>query len=103
MHKTAKEYASEPSSYHDAMRGPVKSLLRNGTWDIVDQPKNVKPIGSQWVFKNKLAPDGSIARRKSRLVARGDQQVHDDSFYETFAPVVKFTTVLECLSTCRVR
>ena len=105
MHTTAKEYASEPSSYHDAMRGPdasawqdsideeMKSLLRNGTWDIVDQPKNVKPIGSQWVFKNKLAPDGSIARRKSRLVARGDQQVHEDSFYETFAPVVKFTTV----------
>jgi len=33
-----------------------------------------KSIGSIWIFKKKLRPDGSINKYKARLVAKGYRQ-----------------------------
>ena len=85
---------SDSMYWEQAVMNEMESLLKNRTWEVADLPQGKKVIGCQWLFKKKLNPDGSIARHKARLVARGDQQHHDDdSFYETFAPVVKFTTM----------
>jgi hypothetical protein len=32
-------------------------------------------IGSKWVFKTKLKPDGKLDRLKARLVAKGYHQI----------------------------
>jgi hypothetical protein len=41
------------------------ALAENGTWDLVDAPKGVKPIGCKWVYKIKYNTDGSINRYKA--------------------------------------
>ena len=47
------------------------SLIKNGTWKLVDPPLVIKPIGYKWVNKNTYKEDGSLDKHKARLVAKG--------------------------------
>jgi hypothetical protein len=49
----------------------MDSIMSNSTWEVVERPYGCKPIGSKWVFKKKLWPDGTIERYKARLVIKG--------------------------------
>ena len=40
----------------------MHALAENETWDLVDTPKGVKPIGRRWVYKVKYNTDGSVNR-----------------------------------------
>ena len=57
-------------------------------WDLVDLPKERKPIGCKWVFKVKTNEEGEVERYKARLVAQGFTQVKGADYDETFCPVV---------------
>jgi len=50
-------------------------------------------INSTWAYKCKRYPDGLIKKFKARFCARGDQQLHGIDFFETYAPVVQWTTI----------
>ena len=43
----------------------------NGTWDLVSLPTGKKAIGCRLVFAIKFNPNGSMARLKACLVAKG--------------------------------
>ena len=49
----------------------MNAFTDNGTWDLVRLPAGKKAIGCRWVFTVKINPDGSIARLKACLVAKG--------------------------------
>ena len=92
----------EPKRYHDAikhkvwcdsMKEEVTAHEEQGTWDIASLPPGKTAVSSQWVYKIKYNPDGTIRRHKSRLVANGNKQVQGKDFEETFAPVIKMGTV----------
>eukprot|EP00957_Ditylum_brightwellii_P063989 4854177-Ditylum_brightwellii.AAC.1 len=54
-------------------------------------PRNI--IESTWAFKVKRFPDGGVKKRKARSYVRGDQQVKDMDYFETYAPVVSWSTI----------
>jgi hypothetical protein len=50
-------------------------------------------ISTKWVYKTKLKPNGSVQRKKARLVCRGYEQQEGMSYQDTFAPVVKWASI----------
>lgn len=79
----------EADEWHDAMILEIKSILRKRTWKLIDRPKNSTTIGSRIVLRNKFNSDGTLHRRKARLVAQGFSQQPGLHFNETFAPVAR--------------
>ena len=52
-----------------------------------------------WAFKLTRLPDGTAHCHKARFCARGDLQKEGVDFFETYAPVVQWSTVRLLLST----
>ena len=103
---------SEPTYYHQAIKDPnwckamqaeLAALEANNTWVITDLPPGKKEVSCKWMFKVKYKPDGTIERYKARLVARGFSQTAGIDYFQTFAPVVKMTTVRLLLSLAAVQ
>lgn len=86
------EAMSRPE-FRDAMKMEIQALEDNCTWLLTDLPPNKKAIGTQWIYTIKYNSDGTIARYKARLVALGNRQEEGLDYDETFAPVIKMTTV----------
>ncbi|KAK4400618.1 Retrovirus-related Pol polyprotein from transposon RE1 [Sesamum angolense] len=79
--------------WEKAMKEELDALERNNTWEIVDLLPGKKPIGSKWVSKVKLRPDGSVDRYKVRLVAKGYNQVEGVDYVDRFSPIAKAVTL----------
>ncbi|OQE71140.1 hypothetical protein PENNAL_c0111G02651, partial [Penicillium nalgiovense] len=75
--------------YLEAKVEELNSHKEKGTWKVVPLQGGIKPVTSRWVTTDKYGPDGEVARRKARLVARGFQQEEGIDYEETFASVVK--------------
>jgi hypothetical protein len=75
------------------MQEEYNSLLENQNWDMVPLPSGRKFVICRWVYMTKSAMDGHISRYKSRLVAKGFQQVHGIDYDETFTTVVKMDSI----------
>ena len=67
--------------------------MSSHTWELVEFPPKVKPIGCKWVFKRKLKPDGTINKFKARLVAKGYKQKHNVDYFDTYSPVSRIASI----------
>lgn len=76
------------------MQTEIRSIIRNDTWVITDRPKDHKVIDSRVVFRNKYKhDDGTLDRRKARLVAKGFVQRPGINFNETFALMIRLSSI----------
>ena len=104
------ESVGEPRTYREAVRSPhrakweramqeeLDSIKDNDTFSLVPLPAGRHAIGCKWVFKIKRHADGSVERYKARLVAKGYSQLYGIDFTETFAPVVRFSSLRAILA-----
>ena len=100
----------EPRSYTEALKSPeaeqwsvamqeeFTALLANNTWTLVPRPEGAHVIPTMWTYKLKKNPDGSIARYKARLVARGDKQKKGIDYDEVFAPTTRLNSMRTLLT-----
>ena len=72
--------------------------MKNGTWSLVPRAVDHHIVDNKWVYRVKYNTDGSVAMYKTRLVAKGFQQIVGVNYFETFSPVVKPVTVKVVLS-----
>ena len=105
MALAAKKYDENNPSYEMAMNGPnregyveacdkeIQTLIDMDVWEEVDREPWMNVLPSTWALKAKLFPSGLIRKLKARLCCRGDRQVKNVDYFETFAPVVSWTTV----------
>ena len=94
---------TDSKEWRNAMDEEMDSLRKNDTWDVVPLPRGRNVVTSKWVFKSKTNPDGTLNRRKARLVARGFSQTAGVDYFETFAPVVRYESVRCVLSLAAAR
>jgi hypothetical protein len=69
------------------------------TWNTIDQREDKPVLKSTQVFKLKRLPDGTPHHCKARFCAHRDIQTMGIDFFETYAPVVQWSTVHLLLST----
>ncbi|CAK9813843.1 Retrovirus-related Pol polyprotein from transposon TNT 1-94 [Anthophora plagiata] len=84
---------SDADEWNDAIASELESILRNDTWQLVDRPERETVIGSRIVLRNKRRADGTLERRKARIVARGFAQRPGVDFDDTFAPVARIESI----------
>jgi hypothetical protein len=84
------EYAEE---WAKACAQEIASLSTNGTWELVNLLTGRKPVKSKWVFAIKRDEKGVVERFKARLVAKGFSQIEGINYFETYASVIKLTTI----------
>ena len=101
----AKAGNEDTPSWDEAMNGPYAegyweackieydTLIRMGVWEEVAREPWMNVLPSTWAFRRKLFPNGEVRKLKARFCARGDRQIYGIDFFDTFAPVVNWTTV----------
>lgn len=87
------EKRGDAEHWKRAMKEEIDSLIENETWTLMKLPPNRKAIKSKWVFKTKRDASGNTVRHKARLVAKGYSQRPGIDYDETYAPVVRYTSI----------
>ena len=103
--KTSK-YNEDNPSWNMAMNGPFAEnfwkaceveldTLENemNTWDYVKRTPGMHVLPGTWAFKIKRFPGGLIKKFKARFCVRGDRQKYGINFWETWSPVVHWSTI----------
>jgi hypothetical protein len=82
-----------------SIQDEVDSLFSNGTLEVMKRPSHyVKALPIKYVFKIKTNKDGDVERYKTRCTAMGNLQDQHMDYEETFAPVVRQSSVRILLS-----
>jgi hypothetical protein len=97
----------EPSSYEsiawhkvwqEAMMEEYASIMKNDVWEVVLRPEDKRVVGSKWIYKVKHAADGSVDKYKAHFMAKGFSQPEGFDYEETFAPVVRYSSIRAVIS-----
>ncbi|KAL5764991.1 hypothetical protein ACOSP7_017298 [Xanthoceras sorbifolium] len=75
------------------MQEEYLALMKNDTWVLEPPSDTCNIVGHKWVFRVEYKPDGSVAKYKTRLVAKGFHQTLGVDFSETYSPVIKPSTI----------
>lgn len=79
--------------FHEACKKELDTLESMGVWEVVKREKWMNVLPSTWAFRIKRFPDGLMKKLKARFCARGDKQIEGVDYFDTYAPVVNWTTI----------
>jgi hypothetical protein len=78
----------QAEKWQEAVNSEIRSLIRLGTWRVVDRPRRyVKYITGAFIFKKKYTGLNNLTIYKARLIAHGYRQKYGEDYWETYAPV----------------
>ena len=89
--------------WKQAIEAELDQLKKMGTWELVERPKGVVPIGNKLIFTKKRDKIGRLLRYKARLVAKGYAQRPGRDYIETHSPVVRLETIRAILAIAPTR
>lgn len=87
------EEATKQDGWVDAMNEEMRAITKNETWALTRLPEGKRPIGLKWIYKTKVNLDGSIHRKKKRIVAKGYSQLEGIDLTEVYSPVARMETI----------
>jgi hypothetical protein len=79
--------------WDEAIDIELATLEKINAWTLVRRQPGMKVLPMVWALKLKRFPDGLAKKFKARFCVRGDRQIEGIDFFETWAPVVQWTTV----------
>jgi hypothetical protein len=79
--------------WREAMVEEYDSIMHNDVWDVVLRPMVKSVVTTRWLYKTKIAADGSVDKHKAHFVARGFSQIEGLDYDKTFAPVARYTSI----------
>lgn len=85
--------------WRQAIKSEIKNLIKNNTFEIVERPTGGKVIGCRVVLTNKFKSDGSLEKRKVRVIAKGFAQRPGVDFIDTFSPVARLESIRLIMAT----
>ncbi|GJX07873.1 retrovirus-related pol polyprotein from transposon TNT 1-94 [Tanacetum coccineum] len=85
--------ALKDESWIIVMQEELYQFVANNVWELIPQPKNMRIIGTKWVYRNKLDENGVVSRNMARLVAQGYNQQEGIDYDETYAPVSRLKSI----------
>ena len=88
--------APDRNKFKDAQKPEIDGLLERDVFEFVDMetvPKSHRLLNATWSYRRKRRPNGELLKYKARICADGSMQQHGVDFFNTFAPVVAWSTV----------
>ena len=88
--------APDKEHFEHEMLSEFQTMLSNKVFELTSRsslPPGRKVVKAIWSFRRKRTPSGVVYRRRARLCAHGGQQQEGVDFFETYAPVVAWSTV----------
>lgn len=93
-HQTSHNFrCTTHTSVDRTVQEELQSIYDNQAWDLQELPIGRRVIGCKWVFSEKYNANNSIKRFKACLVAKGFNQTEGVDYSETFAPVVRISSI----------
>ncbi|KAI0995900.1 hypothetical protein K3495_g12281 [Podosphaera aphanis] len=90
-------FSEDKSAWEASLLDELMSLEKNNSFEIIEGDHSTgngrKLISSRWVLMNKFNADGSIARKKARIVGKGYEKQYGIDYFETFATVIRYATL----------
>ncbi len=88
--------ATDVADFKKAMTAELTAHIDRQHW--IKIPRSQKPPGTKaiqmvWTFKRKRRPDGSLLKHKARLCIHGGMQQQGVNYWETYSPVVRWSTI----------
>lgn len=83
----------EKEAWLEAHYTEIEAIESRGTWERTTLPPGKKCLRSMFIYDVKLNPDGTLRRRKARLVADGSRQIAGVDYANIYAPVVGIDTI----------
>ena len=83
----------------------IRSHEDGDHWTKIERssmPADTKTIMSIWSFKRKRYPSGQLNKHKARICAHGGMQTWGQNYWETYAPVVNWASIILLLSIAKI-
>ncbi|GFH61161.1 hypothetical protein CTEN210_17637 [Chaetoceros tenuissimus] len=89
--------SEDREQFVEAMKKEMDQLTDMDAFVAVPRQKAIdmgrRIIECTWAFKRKRFPDGSLKKHKARLCVRGDLQTEGVDYFDTYSPVVQWSTI----------